>query len=325
MKPPSHIRLARRGELETVEQLIASQLPDLIQPGHRRTALNHQLSDLIEDGCLIIAEANRRCAGLLALDLMQQQIIACHLDTALLDKSAPQRMIHLAEQRALCFGIRSLCCAVQVAALSFVRSLGYTPDTDEQTEGMHIVRKRLDPIAEPWQRAILHQHAELGIPEDYGARHRFPMVEDCRNPELIGLDIYDREQWLAPAAAAAWREMRDAAANAGVVLQVVSAFRSRDYQANLIRAKLDKGLTMKQILRVSAAPGFSQHHSGRALDLKTPGSSALEQDFADTSAYRWLTANARYFGFTETLPRNNRHGIIWEPWHWYYGKGTTRS
>ena len=320
MQQQAQIRLARAGELAAVSALLETGPPNLVQDDAKAPPLGRQLRDLSADGCLIIAETEKGHAAVLALDLMRQRLIACHLNPAMLDKAAPRRLIAAAETRALRFGLRSLSCTVQPAALRFMFSLGYDLTSDSvDAAGPFPVSKSLETGAAAWVRKIFGLHRELGIPENYGAQHRLTLIEDCEELEFIGFDIYDREQWLHPAAAAAWRKMHEAAASAGVDLQVVSAFRGRDYQAGLIRAKLAKGLNMKQILRVSAAPGFSQHHSGRALDLKAPGSPALEEEFATTSAYRWLSANARFFGFTETLGKNNRHAIIWEPWHWYYG------
>ena len=50
-----------------------------------------------------------------------------------------------------------------------------------------------------------------------------------------------------------------------------SAFRSVDYQAALLRARLARGESIEQVLRINAAPGCSEHHSGRAVDIGTPG------------------------------------------------------
>jgi zinc D-Ala-D-Ala carboxypeptidase len=112
--------------------------------------------------------------------------------------------------------------------------------------------------------------------------------------------------------------MRKAAAGDGIELSIVSAYRSVDRQVELIRRKLDRGETLGQILAVSAPPGYSEHHSGNVVDLTTPGSRLLEQDFADTPAYRWLTANAGRFGFVLSYPPGNPEGYDFEPWHWRY-------
>ncbi len=99
-------------------------------------------------------------------------------------------------------------------------------------------------------------------------------------------------------------------------LQVVSAFRSIEYQLGIIRRKLERGLAIDEILRVSAAPGYSEHHSGRALDITTPGFAALEEQFEDSAAFAWLSTNAQSYGFWLSYPRGNPHGIAYEPWHW---------
>ncbi len=75
---------------------------------------------------------------------------------------------------------------------------------------------------------------------------------------------------------------------------------------------------MREILSVSAAPGYSEHHTGRAVDLTTPGTRPLEEDFEATPAFEWLTGTAEDFGFRMSYPRNNRHGIAYEPWHWMW-------
>jgi zinc D-Ala-D-Ala carboxypeptidase len=133
---------------------------------------------------------------------------------------------------------------------------------------------------------------------------------------FIGQDTQNRPQWLSQRAARAWTRMRDAAAHAGVELQIVSAFRSAEYQLGILTRKLERGQSIEQILRVSAAPGYSEHHSGRALDLTAPGFAALEEEFEKSAAFAWLSTNAQSYGFRLSYPRGNAHGIAYEPWHW---------
>lgn len=319
MKQEASIRLARKSELNALSELIRAQLPDMVQADRPPEMLQRQLSGLIEDGCLIVARALDRYIGVVALDLLDRRIIACHLDPALADAGTPRKLFAAAEKRALMFGLRSLECCIRAPALRFMWSIGFEPE-DDGPDGSRpiLVRKNIETQASPRMQKVFELHRELGIPENYGARHRLIMVPDIQHLESIGFDVFDREQWMWPEAAAAWRKMREAAAHAGAELQVVSAFRGLKYQAGLIRNKLDKGQKIHQILTVSAAPGFSEHHSGRAVDIKSPGDPPLEESFAETGAYRWLKTNARFFGFHETLGRNNRHGITWEPWHWCY-------
>ena len=133
-----------------------------------------------------------------------------------------------------------------------------------------------------------------------------------------GPDCFDRPQRLTPEAFAAWRAMREAAAADGVVLLMVSAFRSLDYQHALIAGKLAKGQELAAVLRVNAPPGFSEHHTGRAVDIGTPDCPALQQEFDRSPAFRWLEARAGDFGFHMSYPPDNPFGIIYEPWHWLF-------
>jgi D-alanyl-D-alanine carboxypeptidase len=138
----------------------------------------------------------------------------------------------------------------------------------------------------------------------------------------VGPDIYQREQRLLAPAAAAWRQMVAAAAGDEIQLQLVSAYRSVAYQEGILRKKLEKGQAIDEILRVSAAPGFSEHHSGRAVDITAPGFPALEKVFEDSEAFAWLGEHAARYGFRLSYPRGNPHGVAYEPWHWaWWGEG----
>jgi zinc D-Ala-D-Ala carboxypeptidase len=108
-----------------------------------------------------------------------------------------------------------------------------------------------------------------------------------------------------------------AAAHAqNIPLQIVSAFRSADYQVGILERKLARGVSIDDILRVNSAPGYSEHHSGRAVDLTSTGYPALEEAFETSPAFAWLSVNAIRFGFFLSYPRGNPHGIVYEPWHW---------
>jgi len=125
-----------------------------------------------------------------------------------------------------------------------------------------------------------------------------------------------REHRLTPAVATDWRAMKAAAQSDGVALRIVSAFRSIERQGEIVRAKLERGLSLDAILEVSAPPGYSEHHTGRAVDMTTDGVPALEVEFENTNAYRWLSRRAGEFGFSLSYPAGNPHGYAYEPWHW---------
>jgi D-alanyl-D-alanine carboxypeptidase len=166
------------------------------------------------------------------------------------------------------------------------------------------------------RRVVIAQAIDLGVPRDYGRVRKLGLVREPGALAYIGTDIHDRPQWLAPRAARAFVRMRDAATNDRIALDIVSAYRSADYQLGIVRRKRERGLAMDEILKVSAAPGYSEHHSGRAVDLTSPGYAALEEEFERSPAFGWLKRHAKRFGFRLSYPRNNRHGIAYEPWHW---------
>jgi D-alanyl-D-alanine carboxypeptidase len=164
---------------------------------------------------------------------------------------------------------------------------------------------------------IAEINRRLGIPADYAHRAARRIHPEARRLVFIGRAKDDgRILRLTPSAAKAWRNMQAAAAAAGVTLVPLSAFRSVARQTAIIGRKLAHGQRIEDILRVSAVPGCSEHHTGRALDLGAPGHLKLETPFARTPEFRWLKRHAAKFGFYLSYPRNNRQGIAYEPWHW---------
>lgn len=158
--------------------------------------------------------------------------------------------------------------------------------------------------------------ADLRIPSDYGRNPRRPKFREATALEDVEPNIVGTIQRLAPTTAVAWRAMKQSAAEAGVLLLLVSGFRSIRHQADIIRRKLATGLSIEQILAVNAAPGFSEHHTGRAIDLATPGTRPLTLEFESSPAFTWLQGNAADFGFRMPYARGNRFGFDYEPWHW---------
>jgi zinc D-Ala-D-Ala carboxypeptidase len=168
-------------------------------------------------------------------------------------------------------------------------------------------------------RELLRELAvEFGVPSEVFAgksRLAFPEAETLIVAEA---DQNGRQHLLTPGAAGAWALMRDAAAADGIRIFIVSAFRSIERQTELIRRKFASGIPVAQILAVSALPGYSEHHTGRAIDIGTPGSAVLEEEFEQTAAYSWLQARAADFAFRLSYPRGNSDGYVYEPWHWCY-------
>lgn len=94
--------------------------------------------------------------------------------------------------------------------------------------------------------------------------------------------------------ASRFEAMRAAAVEAGVKLKLNSAFRSYAEQVRLYLKSFMPGEP------TAAKPGFSNHQSGRAVDIAVGGTSS--------PVYLWLANNASKFGFRRTVAS--------EPWHW---------
>jgi hypothetical protein len=125
---------------------------------------------------------------------------------------------------------------------------------------------------------------------------------------------------LQPAAAEAFRNMAEAALNDGVRIVLLSGYRSQAQQAHLFYGiAAARGISLYERARVSAPPGFSEHHTGYAIDVADGWSPRrLSPSFGESLAGKWMMANAHRFCFELSFPRGNAQGIAYEPWHWRY-------
>ena len=180
-------------------------------------------------------------------------------------------------------------------------------------------RNGIDHVGELPLHRLQERLDALGIDADaYEARTGLALVAEPDWLAFAGFDRYRRALWLRIDAARAWLRMHDAAARDDVLLDAISGYRSHDYQLGIFDRKLARGLSIDDILAVNAAPGYSEHHGGCALDIGTPGEPPAEESFEATPAFEWLQAHAGGNGFAMSYPRGNPHGIVHEPWHWRF-------
>ena len=159
---------------------------------------------------------------------------------------------------------------------------------------------------------------DLGIPLDVVRERNLPLCTEAPALVVVEVDARGRELRLCPSTAEAWRRMKAAASGAGLALHLISAFRSFDRQCDIVREKLAGGQSITEILSVSAPPGYSEHHTGRAVDIGASADDPLEEAFERSEAYAWLAANAADHGFHLSYPRGNPYGYRYEPWHWIH-------
>jgi D-alanyl-D-alanine carboxypeptidase len=148
---------------------------------------------------------------------------------------------------------------------------------------------------------------------------------------------------LEPRVLEAFRGLQAEAAAGGQSLELASGYRSVARQRAIFmgaladrgRRLLGRGFTageiaqgaadraLEAVLAESAPPGFSRHHSGRALDLNDPSSGRHFTEFGTSAAYRWLAADnflaAKRFGFIPSYPPGAAaQGPDPEPWEFVW-------
>lgn len=114
-------------------------------------------------------------------------------------------------------------------------------------------------------------------------------------------------------------EMCHKAYSEGIVLHLLSAYRSFDYQETVFQRNIRFYGSEAEANRYSARPGQSEHQLGTAVDFGGTDSDWTE-GFSHTKPARWLARNAYKFGFVMSYPPGTEHitGYVFEPWHYRY-------
>lgn len=161
-------------------------------------------------------------------------------------------------------------------------------------------------------------HKALGISEHYATERGLAIQPEAKKLIFADMEPRGRDHFLTTPAAKAWLQLKKAAKRDKIKIILISGFRSVARQCFIIEEKIKKGETLESILARLAAPGYSEHHTGSALDLAHPDDPYLEERFEQSATFAWLTRRASEFGFVMTYPRNNAFKFIYEPWHWCY-------
>lgn len=139
-------------------------------------------------------------------------------------------------------------------------------------------------------------------------------------------------QYVDARAGDAYQKMYNAAKKDGIILYLRSGYRSmktqeRNFNNEVARyEKLgnshEKAVTLTK--KYYTVPGHSEHHTGLAFDIITPEYHnvvyTLDERFAKTDAYKWLTKHCVEYGFVLRYPKDKVDAtqINYEPWHYRY-------
>lgn len=135
-----------------------------------------------------------------------------------------------------------------------------------------------------------------------------------------GQGEYQRFEYMDIEAGKALMKLIYAAREEGIWIIPVSGFRSIKKQNILFENQIKRRGSIEEAAKVSAPPGYSEHHTGLAVDLadgRYPNQD-ITQEFENTEAFRWLQKHAKEFNFEMSFPVNNKQGVIYEPWHWRF-------
>lgn len=150
--------------------------------------------------------------------------------------------------------------------------------------------------------------------EAFGITHY--RYDDCDEKDLVETNLENVR--VHKKCKQAFDKMQKNALKDNIKLEIISGYRSSKYQIEIFKCRFkDKNNPtieeLKKRLSVSAPSGFSEHHTGLAIDINS-----VEDDFAGTLEAIWLEKNAPKYGFELSFPKGNKQGLAYEPWHWKY-------
>lgn len=194
-----------------------------------------------------------------------------------------------------------------------------------------VVPKASVPAAQPTAPQVAAVPSTSARPTDLGgavlpqARYgHLPYAEESSD-RLVSIGTYGegsyrRTEFLDRDAAGSFAQMTVAAAADGVSIIPISGFRTIAVQEKLFERQIQRQGSEGAAATLSAPPGYSEHHTGYALDIGdgTRPKTDVKFEFEDTKVYQWMSAHAKQYGFELSFPRNNPQHVSFEPWHWRF-------
>lgn len=121
-----------------------------------------------------------------------------------------------------------------------------------------------------------------------------------------------------PETVKAYKELTSDMKKEGLTVYVVSSYRSYSYQKNLYNYYMKKDKSKDVVDTYSSRPGYSEHHTGRALDISQVKNNL--DAFEGSDEANWVYDNAYKYGFIVRYKKGEEDvtGYIFEPWHISY-------
>ena len=116
----------------------------------------------------------------------------------------------------------------------------------------------------------------------------------------------------------AYVELYNDALKDGMHLFVSTSYRNYGFQSTLYNNYVAED-GVENADTYSARPGYSEHHTGLAVDLATTYNRSITQ-FGYTDEYKWMQKNAYKYGFIQRYTDENQYitGYLPEEWHYRY-------
>ena len=137
--------------------------------------------------------------------------------------------------------------------------------------------------------------------------------------DLKGLSLASKTVYVRKIILPSLQKMIEDAQKQGIKLEVVSGFRSYEYQKYLYQQSI-KNMSQAYTEKFIAKPGHSEHQLATTIDFGCFCSSNMTENFENTTQGKWLLANASSYGFVLSYPKRKTQitGYIYEPWHFRY-------
>ena len=145
------------------------------------------------------------------------------------------------------------------------------------------------------------------LPENYAPDDITEMSNQYAYPNnSIRTEVYE-----------AFKEMSKKAKESNITLIVNSSYRPYEDQKEIYDDYADNN-GKEYADKYAARPSFSEHQTGLALDIFTPG--AGMKNFENTDAFKWLADNSYKYGFILRYPKDKEDitKYAYESWHYRY-------